>query len=144
MNLYYNFGYDFDFDFEHKKPSPKHPREYPRRLKCTGTDLEEFYNKLALRTIGHIAWEQMRLGGYGQYGRLNWSMIPDEHFRSAELLAKQLEVYDPNETTEEKEEDKEEANNDMTVLLPAEPLQPVKKQKKKRDRRIKVKSEKDK
>ena len=133
---------DADYYFKDKPLLPKTQREYPRRLKCRGTDLEEFYNKLALRTIGCVAWEQMKLGGYGQHGRLNWSMIPDEHFRSAELLAEQLEVYDPNETTEEKEEDKEEFNNDKTVLLHTEPLQPIKKQKKKRDRRIKVKSEK--
>jgi hypothetical protein len=70
------------------------------------------------------------------------SINPKE--KKEEKEEKEEEKKEEKKEEEKKGKGKEKANNDKIVLLPAEPLQPVKKQKKKRDRRIKLKSEKDK
>jgi hypothetical protein len=82
---------------------PKYLRNYPKRLKSEGTESGKYYNKLALSTIGHVVWEQMKHGHY-QGDKLHCSMISDEYFPIFEILAEQLETYDPDEKMMEKEE----------------------------------------
>jgi hypothetical protein len=121
-------------DFISKKPLSKYLRNYPKRLKNEGTELGKFYNELALSTIGHVVWEQMKHGHY-ECCKLNCAAIPDEYFHIFEILAEQLETYDHDEKKEEggeigeKEKKEESGENEQ---------QPSKKQKEKRDRRAKI------
>jgi hypothetical protein len=72
--------------------------KFPMRLKDDGTELANFYNKLALKTIGEQQWEAMKTG------KLNWSMIEDIYFRTAELLGEQLETIPKSELLEKTSE----------------------------------------
>jgi hypothetical protein len=64
------------------------------RLKDEGTEEANFYNKLALTTIGERDWNAMKRG------TLNWSYIDDRYFRIAELLSDQLETIPKSELLE--------------------------------------------
>ena len=105
--------------------------KFPMRLKSEGTELGDFYNALALNTIGTTQWNQMK------NGNLNWSMIDDIHFQFAEILGEQLETYDPKkiEITSEKEEIIPTAEKEEIII----PKLMSNKKKKKRDRRVKIK-----
>jgi len=134
MNPYY---YD---DFIPRKSLPKYLRNYPKRLKSEGTELGKFYNELALSTIGHIVWEQMKHGHY-ECCQLNCAAIPDEHFPIFRILAEQLETYDPDEKKENEESEENEKKEEIGEKEESgenEQDQPSKKQKKKRDRRVKI------
>ena len=67
---------------------------FPMRLKDEGSREADFYNKLALKTIGEQQWELMKKG------RLDWSLIEDEYFKFAELLGEQLETIPKSELLE--------------------------------------------
>jgi len=118
-----------DFSFGTKRTTlPK----FPMRLKSEGTKLGDFYNALALNTIGETQWNQMK------NGNLNWSMIDDIYFKFAEILCEQLETYDPKkvEITPEKEEKVEITPEKEEIIIPKLISN---KKKKKRDRRVKIK-----
>ena len=120
------FYLDIDYGFHQRASLPKYRKNYPKRLKSEGTDLGNFYNALALDTIGETMWYEMK------NGNLNWTMIDDRYFKIAEILGEQLETYDPDE------EKKVEIIQKKEEIIPDE--EPTKfKKKKKRDRRIKIK-----
>lgn len=75
-------------------PKEKKESRFPMRLKNEGTEEADYYNKLALRTLGESDWEAMK------NGRLNWSMIEDIYFQTAELLGEQLETIPKSELPE--------------------------------------------
>ena len=118
------------------EPLPKYQDGYPKRLKSEGTELGDFYNKLALSTLGERLWYQMKNGGF--YA----SKLEDDEFIMAKFLNEELETYDPDElvktvkTVETVKITNAIINTNSNVL--EEKVNPVKKQKKKRDRRIKT------
>lgn len=79
-------------------PKEKKESRFPMRLKNEGTEEANNYNKLALRTLGESDWEAMK------NGKLNWSLIEDIYFRTAELLGEQLETIPKSELLEKTSE----------------------------------------